>query len=467
MAATNKLQTRYQAGRLSPVAARRYGGLLLALAAGIAVYLLTASLALAARQTTAIFAVAITLWVTEAVPLYATSLIIVFLEVVLLGREGGSLGLTGAEYRIFLQPFFDPAVVLMLGGLGLSAALAKYKLDSLFAAAILRRLPATPGAVLAGFMLVTAVLSMWMSNTAATALGLAIIAPALKSIPEDDPWRSALVLAIPFAANLGGMATPVGTPPNAIALGALNRIGARVSFLQWMTIAVPLVLVLMVATWFILLRVFKPRRRVVHITMPTTSEFRRERVLVLVVMTITVLLWFTGAWHGIPDGIVALVPLILFFGSRILDSKDMNALGWDVLLIIGGGLSLSAAFQASGLSEVIVGLLHTSALPAWELILLVTIVSVLLSTVISHTAAISLLMPVVISLGGGWVVPAAVAAALASSVGLGLPVSNAPNSMAYGTGLVSTGSMAKSGFPLSLLGTVLITAVTALWVHLL
>jgi sodium-dependent dicarboxylate transporter 2/3/5 len=351
----------------------------------------------------------------------------------------------------------------MLGGIVLSSALNKHGLDVIFAAAVLRVLPKTSGAVLAGFMVVTAFLSMWMSNTAATALMLAILMPALKNLSDDDPLRGALVLSIPFSANLGGMATPVGTPPNAIAIGALSQIGVRIGFLEWIKVSLPLTIVLLIITWLALMRIYPPKSRVVKVNMREVGQLNRTNIFILVILSLTILLWLTTDLHGIPEAAIAIIPIIIFLASRVLERQDFNALDWDVLIVIGGGLSLSTAFEQSGLSDVIVNLMQTGLLPLWQLILLAGTMSVLLSTIISHTAAISLLMPLVISMGGAAVIPVAMGAALASSAGLGLPVSNAPNTLAYSTGLLSNKDMAKCGLFLSFVGTLLITVLMLLW----
>jgi sodium-dependent dicarboxylate transporter 2/3/5 len=445
------------------ISRRQLFGIALAVVAGLSAYLIAADLTLAARYTLAIFAVAITLWITEAIPLVATAMVILFLEIILLGLPGGPLGLENTGYRIFLQPLFAPAVVLMLGGIVLSSALNKHGLDVIFAAAVLRVLPKTSGAVLAGFMVVTAFLSMWMSNTAATALMLAILMPALKNLSDDDPLRGALVLSIPFSANLGGMATPVGTPPNAIAIGALSQIGVRIGFLEWIKVSLPLTIVLLIITWLALMRIYPPKSRVVKVNMREVGQLNRTNIFILVILSLTILLWLTTDLHGIPEAAIAIIPIIIFLASRVLERQDFNALDWDVLIVIGGGLSLSTAFEQSGLSDVIVNLMQTGLLPLWQLILLAGTMSVLLSTIISHTAAISLLMPLVISMGGAAVIPVAMGAALASSAGLGLPVSNAPNTLAYSTGLLSNKDMAKCGLFLSFVGTLLITVLMLLW----
>jgi len=442
----------------------------LLLSAGVSflIYLLTSGLAPAPRLALTIFGVAAMLWITEAVPLYVTSFIILFLEVTLLGLPGGPLGFEGSEYKAFLQPFFDPTITLFMGGFALSAALSRYRLDALLASAILRRLPPTPGAVLAGFMAATVFLSMWMSNTATTALMLAVMLPVLGNIAESDPWRRALVLAIPFSANLGGMGTPVGSPPNVIALGALQRAGVEISFIKWMAIAVPVMLLMLFFTWFLLMRFFPPQSGTVLLTRAgqNNATITTRGWFVLATFIGTALLWLTSAWHGIPEGIVGLIPVILLFGSKTLSTENISNLGWDVLLIVGGGLSLSVAFQQAGLPEVIADLLPTAGMPIWQLLVLMIALTSLLGTFISNTATAGLLMPIVIGLCAGHPAMTAitVATTLAISMVMTLPISTPPNTMAYGTRAIGTADMARTGLLINLAGmALLVLAGSLLW----
>ena len=211
-----------------------------------------AGLGEAGRLTLGIFTAAAILWVVEPFPLYVTSFIVVILEVVLLGRAGGPLGLTGGGYTIFLTPFFDSVVVLFLGGFVMARAVKRYGLDERISRGILRRVGTRPCTVLFGMMVTTAFLSMWISNTATTALMIAVAIPIIKSFPSDEPFRKAIILGIPFAANVGGIGTPIGTPPNAIAMGILDQAGRGISFIEWMYRGIPVMIILLAVTWLVL-----------------------------------------------------------------------------------------------------------------------------------------------------------------------------------------------------------------------
>ena len=185
------------------------------------------------RAALGILLLAATLWITESIPLYATSLIIVLFQVLFISEET-----IGADET--LAPFFSPIIALFLGGFVLASALHKYDLDLKIADAILERAGKAPGKVMLALMGTTAFLSMWMSNTATTALMIALALPIYEQIPKEERFKKGLILGIPFAANIGGMGTPIGTPPNAIIIEELSNFGFTVSFLDWMLLALPL-----------------------------------------------------------------------------------------------------------------------------------------------------------------------------------------------------------------------------------
>lgn len=414
----------------------------------------------AAQRTLGIFLVATVLWVTEAVPLFVTSLVILVLEVVLLGLPGGPLGFTGSEFKAFLNPFFDPIIALFLGGFALGAALNRHRLDLIIASFVLRRVGNRPALLVLAFMSVAGLISMWMSNTATAALMLAVALPVIRAVEKDDPLRKGLVLAIPFGANLGGMATPVGTPPNLLAIGALARAGYSISFLRWMTLAVPLTVVLILITWWLLLKLYPPRATRTKLTIAEAPPVSRSAWVVMVIFMITVLLWLTAEWHGIPEGVVGLLPVILFFGFGLLAPDDLGTLGWDILLIMGGGLSLGVALQASGLSAWVVEQVSLDAMPLLVMVLAVGLVTAALTNFISNSAAASLLVPVVV--GFSEQLPLTVMVALAASASMALPVSTPPNAIAYGSRELTVMDMLRPGLILTL-ATVVISALAIQW----
>jgi sodium-dependent dicarboxylate transporter 2/3/5 len=402
-----------------------------------------------AKRCLAIIAVASCLWVTEAIPLFATSFFIVLAEALLLS---GPLKL---DFRVFLAPFFDPVIMLFLGGFILSQALAKYDLDGLLAGAILRRTGSKPKHVLFGMMAVAAFLSMWMSNTAATALLVGLALTIIRRLEPGDPFRVALILGIPFAANIGGVATPIGTPPNAIALGILADHGIQISFVRWMLVGVPVTIAIFLVLWWLLLRLFPARAR--SVTLPPAGDTRldRRQWTITIVFVVTILLWLTAELHHLPSAVVAVIPALIFTGLRILDKEDFGRVGWDILILMGGGLSLGVAIRESGLTAWALTLVRLGGLNPILLTAIFTVVAMIVTTFISNTSTAALLLPLVAGLSPHPAVPV-LAVAIGVSVSMVLPVSTPPNAIAYGSGLVSVRTMARAGLILSAIALVIV-----------
>jgi sodium-dependent dicarboxylate transporter 2/3/5 len=423
-----------------------------------------------------IFVVAALLWVTEALPLFATALLVVGLEILLLANPGQWAGL-GFEraptpsYREFLAPAADPILVLFFGGFLLARACVKEGVDRALAGLVLRVFQGRPGLVMLGLMIVTALFSMWMSNTAATAMMITLVAPMVAQIPDGDPIRKGIVLAVPFAANIGGMGTPIASPPNAVAVGFLSSAGYEVSFLQWMLIAVPLTVGMLGVAWGVLWWLYPPRTG--GLTLRAERRPLGGRGLfVLAVLLVTVGLWLTDRWHGLPTAVVALLPAIAFTATGVLGQTDVDSLEWDILILIGGGIALGAGMQKTGLDQIVV-----QAVPLGGPFVLIGLVgaTVLVSTFMSNTAAANLLIPIGVSLvlgaagsSGPGPIQIGLSIALAASLSMALPVSTPPNAIAYASGELETADFVRAGGLLGGLAVVLIVAfggsVIAFWV---
>jgi len=401
----------------------------------------------AARHTLAVFVLALILWVSEAIPLYIASLVIAALLSIFVAQH-----LPVADYKIFLAPFFSPVILLFLGGFVLARGLESYGLDSVLASAILRRVGKKPAAILAGFMGVTALLSMWMSNTAATALMIAVALPLIRSIDEKDPMRIGLLLCIPFSANLGGMATPIGTPPNAIAVAALRDAGVQINFLEWMGIALPATLILLVLTWILILILFPPKTKALSFSIHKAKKLEWKELVVLATLLVTVLGWLTGRFHRIPDAIVALLPVLVFFSLGLLRRKDFRSLGWDVLILMGGGLALGKAVAVSGLDKWLVSSLGMQGLPPIALFIGFILLTVVLTNFISNTSSAALIVPLAMGFAEGSN-SLVVGVALAASASMLLPVSTPPNAIAFGSGLLKVKHMFRTGIIVAVIAT--------------
>ncbi|MBN1165477.1 MAG: DASS family sodium-coupled anion symporter [Candidatus Krumholzibacteriota bacterium] len=410
----------------------------------------------AGRITLGIFTTAALLWVLEPFPLYVTSFVIVILEVIFLAREGGPLGLSGNQYTIFLNPFFDSVVVLFLGGFVMARAVKRYGLDERISRGIMRRVGVKPSIVLLGMMVTTAFLSLWISNTATTALMVAVAIPIIKRFPDGEPFRHALILGIPFASNIGGIGTPIGTPPNAIAMGILNQMHRDINFIDWMIRGIPVVVILTALCWIMLCRIFPPRIHRIEMELDEEEPMDRKSKFILVVFSLVVLLWLTSPYHGIPAAVVALIPLVVFFGLRLLGGDDLNDLGWGILFIIGGGMSLGIAMRESGLSQWIVGLIPFAGMNKIAILFIFAVAAAVMTTFISNSATANLLLPIVVGVTAVSAETSAVVVALAASAAMILPISTPPNAIAYGSGLIDVRTMMKGGSVITLISIVVI-----------
>src|SRR6056297_795474 len=345
----------------------------------------------AAQRMLAIFLLAIVLWITEAIPIVATAVLVILLEVLLLSDQALiPLAEAPLSARGIFATLADPVIILFLGGFLIADGAARFGLDRNLAAVLLRPFVAGGArrAVL-GLMLITAVLSMFVSNTATTATMFAVVLPVLAVLPAGKV-RTGLALSIPFAANIGGMGTPVGTPPNAIALGQLSAQGVSVSFLDWMLLAVPLVAVVLLGAWWLLTRRFIPRGTTLEIVLDPRFDRSPAALIFTSVAALTVLLWLTEPLHGLSSSTVGFIPVVLLLATGVLGPKDIQGLQWHVLWLVAGGIALGAGVGASGLDAWLLDLVAWDRLPGLVLVSLLVLVGLVLSSVISHSAAANL-----------------------------------------------------------------------------
>jgi sodium-dependent dicarboxylate transporter 2/3/5 len=416
----------------------------------LAVYFLPISnISEAAKRTLSILIFTSLLWISEIIPVYATSFVILFLEAIFLSSP------MGVNFRIFLAPFFDSVIVLFLGGLVLAQALKKYELDEWFVSLILQRTGKTPRRILFGLMAVTAFLSMWMSNTATTALMIGLVLVLTENIPQDDPLISALALGIPFAANIGGIATPIGTPPNALTISMLRNKGINISFIGWMALGLPIAIILFLLIYFVLLSAFKSKVNEVPIVIFKKITFNKQQKTILIVFGITLILWLTAEIHKIPTSIVSLIPVIMLHGAGLLDEESFGSLGWDTLMLMGGGLSLGMSIEKSGLSTWFVNVIRFQALPDFLLVIGLAIITIILTTFISNTSAAAILLPIAVGLSQK-PIELGLVVGIGASIAMILPVSTPPNAIAYGSGLIKLREMVKYGGIIAFLSAVVI-----------
>jgi len=388
------------------------------------------------------------LWITERLPLYVTSLLVLLLSLTWLLPSIEAAGKDASE-ELFYLAFFGDITLLFLGGFVLSAALNKYGLANRLADWMLRRTGDQPRYVLLGIILISSVLSMWMSNTATAAMMFAIMTPVIQGIPDTSAFAKAVSIAIPFACNLGGLGTPIGTPPNAIALDYLNKSGFQLGFAEWMLLSVPLMLVLLFLLWLLLQRLFPAGDIVLEMEEKDDSPFSRRQYYVIAIFIFAVLGWLTSGMTGLSAGTIGLFIVILTFGSGLLATRDFRAISWDILFMLGGGLCLGVGLKASGLTATLAGLLPLDQ-GFLVLLLVLLFLAAVMTTFMSNTATANLLIPIAVSLPQNPFL-FSVAIAIMCSSSMAMPVSTPPNAIAFGSGLIKASDMVRTGLIVTLL----------------
>ena len=442
-----------------------FAGPLLALVAG----LLMRDAGPAVAWTVAITTLCAVWWVTEAVPIPVTALIPIAL-----------LPLVGAiPPSQAARALGDPLILLLMGGFMLSTAMEKSGAHRRIALGMINLFGARDGRRLVfGFMAAAAVLSMWISNTATTLMLLPIALAVIRGC-DDKRLALPLLLGMCYAASIGGTGTPVGTPPNLIFMRVYQEsTGIELGFTEWMSWALPVVLVMLPIAGFWLTRGLKLS---VPVQLPAVGKWRREEVRTLVVFALTALLWVTrrepfGGWSGLlglnqaNDGSVALLAVVAMFvvpngaGGRLLDWKTAVSIPWGILLLFSGGICIAGAFASTGLSASLGAALASQA--DWTpllLILLVCLAVTFLTEITSNTATTSLLMPILAAaaIAAGLeprliMVPAAISASFAFM----LPVATGPNAVVFSSGRLTVPQMAREGLGLNFLGAIVISTIT-------
>ena len=425
----------------------------------------------ASRRCLFILVLAAGLWATEAIPAFAVSLLVIGLAILLLGRPDGVFA--GPDepdrWQIFIAPFASPLIWLFLAGFILAEAASRTGLDRTLAGVVFHAAGSKASSVLLAAMGITFVLSMFMSNTATAAMMIAVVMPVLRTLHPNHPFRPALPLGIALAANLGGMGTLVGTPPNAIAAGFMTRAGLDVSFLDWMVLGLPPALILAAGlSAFLLFRyqaggLYLDRRALAAVEDSGPRAPVWQRGVVVAVFCVTLALWMFGP---APASVVAFVPITVLSVTGVIGVAEIRQLRWDVLILMAGGLSLGVAVTESGLASWLVGMLPLAGLGLIGAALIFALVTATLSNFMSNTAAANILVPlgaaVAISLSDSpGILPVVIA--LSASTAMCLPIATPPNAIAYSTGELNARAFLVPGLIL-LVATPLLTVPWVSWV---
>ena len=425
-------------------------------------------------------------WVSEAVPIAVTAL----LPMICLPLLGVS------DMKTAAAPYANPIVYLFFGGFTIALAMERWNLHRRIALNIVQWTGTNANGIILGFMLATGFLSMWISNTATTLMmlpiALSVIALLVRKREDGDSrgvrnFSLCLMLGIAYAANVGGVGTLIGTPPNVVFKGILEKtFNIEVSFLDWSLVALPFSAVMLFVTYFVLVKIMFPNRlgefqdaqnvidhEVTKLGKPSTGEKRT-----LVIFIVTAMLWIFGAllnginpWFKLSDEIVALLAALAMFvvpvnfskGIFVLEWQDTEKLPWGILLLFGGGLSLADALAKTGVVDLIGQQFAGIQEAEFFVILGLATVSLFLTEVMSNVALVSIFLPVVggIAVAAGInVVHLTLPVTMAASCAFMLPMSTPPNAIVFASGHVSISQMAKAGIVLNLI-TILLVAVLA------
>lgn len=423
------------------------------------------------QRVIAIFLLAALCWVMEPIPIYATSVVIIVLELLLLSDKSlylfrldegqphfGNL----MSYSEIMATFASPIIMLFLGGFFLAMAATKYRLDVNLARVLLKPFGHQPKYVMFGLMLITAIFSMFMSNTATTAMMLSILAPVITLFGAKDPGKIAFALCIPVAANIGGIGTPIGTPPNAIALKYLTGENL-ITFGEWMFFGVPFVAVLLVFAWWLINKMYPATQQSIELTIQGKFLKTPKAITVYVTFSVTIILWLMGSMHGMNSYTVALIPVAIFSLTGIINKEDLKKISWDVLWLVSGGIALGLALDKTGLARLVVHSIPFDVFSPYAVLFGAAMLCLLMANFMSHTATANLLMPIMAALGTSMVsltplggeVTLILVVTFAASLGMSLPISTPPNALAHATGHVESNQMARVGVIIGVVGVLL------------
>ena len=421
----------------------------------------------------AIFVFATLSWLTECIPAWATSLAIMTIMCVTVSEnsfqffKGDGIGELLKSKEI-MASFADPIIMLFLAGFILAIAASKSGLDTLLAKNMIRPFGNKSENVLLGFLFITGIFSMFISNTATAALMLTFLAPVFASLPANGKGRIALTMSIPLAANLGGIGTPIGTPPNMIAMKFLNDpdgLNLGISFGQWMLIMGPLVIILLLICWRVILYFFPFSKKTIELEIKGEIHRGWRMYVVIATFIITILLWIIPKEiTGINTNTVSMIPMGIFAITGVINAKDLQQIDWSVIWMVAGGFALGLGMNGSGLADVAIESIPFGSWSPIVILIVSGLICYFLSNFISNTATAALLMPILAvvcrAMGDkldviGGTSTVLIGVAIAASTAMCLPISTPPNAIAYSTGLVEQKDMLKTGLVCGIISLVL------------
>ncbi len=408
---------------------------------------------------------AIGLWITEAIPPFAVG---IFIIAMLMFGFGTPYLLEGStSVQIYLDTWTSNVIWLLLGGFFLAQGMKVAKIDRWLFEYTLKRFGSSPRKLLLGLMFTTAFGSMVMSNTATTAMMISSVLPLVHLIGKENRFAKTILIGIPASAAVGGIGTIIGSTPNAIAVGALHEIGISINFLDWMVFGLPIAIVLVYSFYHVLARSIPKSMTIADLQLDQLETTKKVNVknkrAVLFTLTITVGLWLTESLHGIPVAATSAVPIVLLTLTQVVGAKEVRSLPWDTLMLVAGGLALGLAIVEVGLSEIIMNVLQELAISSFWVMVIFSFIGILLSNVMSNTAASAILVPLGLSISGILGTAAPLIIAISCSCALFLPVSTPANAVAYATGMIEQKDFRKGGFFFFFAGPLLAIGIVLLW----
>ena len=428
------------------------------------------------QRTIAIFVFTALMWIVEVIPTWTTSVVSMVMMLLTISNKGVSFMMyegagTYVDYKSIMAAFADPVIMLFMGGFVLAIAASKVGLDITLARVILKPFGRNPKMVLLGFLFVIGTFSMFMSNTATAAMMLTFLSPVLASLPKDEKGKVGLALAIPIAANLGGMGTPIGTPPNAIALGALQNAGFDVTFVGWMLRMVPYVVIMLLIAWVFLMAMFPFKTKSIELKIEGSNNApKKHKIIVSITFALTIILWVGEELFKVNANIVALIPFAVFTATGVFSKDDLKEIDWSVLWMVAGGFALGTALSGTGLAEALINAIPFTSWNIFVVMISGGLICWILSNFISNSAAANLIVPILAVVGKalldnpstsepfmaiGGLKSLVVGVAMCASLAMTLPISTPPNALAHSTGIISTKEMAAAGLVVGVVGIVL------------
>jgi sodium-dependent dicarboxylate transporter 2/3/5 len=420
-------------------------------------------------------------WITEAVHIAVTSLLPLILFPLL---KVMPISEVGANYG-------SPIIFLFFGGFILALALEKVNLHKRIALSIVKLTGTTPNKVILGFMIATAFMSMWISNTASTVVMLPIALSVVKLLINDDDgftkkdrnFALNIMLGIAFSANAGGIATVIGTPPNSVLIGLLeNQYNIQISFVKWMLMGLPFSMLMIWFSYVVLTKLmfpcndinFSQTENVINDELKKLGKISKEEKRVLLVFGITVFLWITRTiineiFPGLKlsDTIISLIGAVSLFvipmniktGKFVLEWKDTEKLAWGILILFGGGLSLAKGMASSGVVDVITNAIQNSGYNPFIVISLLIVLMLFMTELMSNVALVAVLAPVIAGIAIGFGVPllyVLIPVTMASSCAFMLPMATPPNAIVFASGYIKVKQMVRAGVLLNIIAVLLL-----------